>query len=461
MIELPCSDSTLPKKADFVNLFNQIAKIPTDLEMQVNQYRTQIESKVNDAEEKLNGLSLEEIKKGIDKEIGKAELQAIEEIEDKIAELEDIMEGIADLLSPYWKKGRIRDWEKEAEDAIEELIQEYHIFIPVKILELINKIIPVSFEVEILGLMIDVLKITDPAYQEELVNQISGYTDEYFAKLEQLEEDFKSGKLEQDAYDSARGMLDEEAAKILDAIYKLVPEELRYYDGEFGLTSNEYKAKLTWKYIKGEIMDWCTMTLFKLFEKLIDMFDEIWDALGLPDLPIPLSFDMAEWIRSMVDLAKEKMDREIQRIEDQAKELQEKAEQLQEDIENFDAEKEIEKVKQQMIDEIMNLVVPLPSPFDISLKEILGGDIDKTVISIEQEIDKLVAAAKDWKTIVMKELLFIWVKAIKKFLDAIGLGKLLELLTLTFCDVLELLGIPLSFDIALPELPDPTLELSV
>jgi hypothetical protein len=461
MIELPCSDSTLPSKADFVNLFNQIAEIPTDLQRQVEQYKTQIESKVNDAEKKLKGLSLEEIEKGIDEEIGKAELQVIEEIESKIEELEDIMEGIADLLSPYWKKGRIRDWEKEAEDAIEELIQEFHIFIPVKIMELINKIIPISFEVDILGLSIDVLKITDPAYQEELINQISGYTDEYFAKLEQLEADFKSGKLEQDAYDSARGMLNDEAAKVLDAIYKLVPEELRYYDGEFGLVVNEYKAKLTWKYIKGEIMDWCTMTLFKLFEKLIDLFDEIWDALGLPDLPIPLSLDMGEWIRAMVDLAKEKMDREIQRIEDQAKELEQKAEQLQEDIENFDAQEEISKVKQQMVDEIMNLKVPLPSPFDISLKEILGGDIDKTVVSIEQEIDKLVAAAKEWKTIVMKELLFLWVKVIKKFLDLIGLGKLLDFLTLSFCDVLELLGVPTSFDITLPELPEPTLELSV
>ena len=43
---------------------------------------------------------------------------------------------------------------------------------------------------------------------------------------------------------------------------------------------------------------------------------------------------------------------------------------------------------------------------------------------------------------------------IKKFLDAIGLGKLLDFLTLTFCDVLELLGVPTSFDITLPELPE-------
>ena len=447
MIELPCSDSTLPSKADFVNLFNQISKIPTDLKMQVNEYRTQIRSKVNDAEKKLKGLSLKEIEKGIDKEIGKAELQAIEEIESKIEELEGIMEDIADLLAPYWKKGKVRDWEKEAEDAIEELIQEFHIYIPLKMLELINKIIPISFEVDILGFSIDVLKITDPAYQEELVNQISGYTEEYFAKLEQLEADFKSGKLEQDAYDSAKGMLNDEAAKVLDAIYKLVPEELRYYDGEFGLVVNEYKAKLTWKYIKSEIMDWCTNTLHKMFTKLIEKFKEIWDALGLPKIIDLLNFDAEAWIRLQIDLAKEKMNREIERIEDQV-------EQLEKDIEEFDSDEEISKIKKQMIDEIMDLSIPLPSPFDLTLREIFGGDIDKTVISIEQEIDKLVAAAKDWKTVVVKELLNIWIKKIKKFLDAIGLGKLLDFLTLTFCDVLELLGVPTSFDITLPELPE-------
>ena len=415
MIELPCSDSTLPKKADFVNLFNQIAKIPTDLEMQINEYRAQIESKVNQAEKDLKGLSLEEIEKGIDKEIGKAQLQAIEEIESKIEELEDIMEGIADLLSPYWKKGQIRDWEKEAEDAIDELIQEFHIYIPVKMLELINKIIPLSFEVPILGLSIDVLKITDPAYQEELVNQIKNDVDKF---------------------------------------YSMVDAKAQYYKGEFGLICDEYKAKLTWQYIKSEIMDWCTNTLHKMFTKLIDKFKEIWDALGLPSIIDLLNFDAEAWIRLQIDLAKEKMDREVERIENQA-------EQLQEDIENFDANEEISKIKGQMIDEVMDLSIPLPSPFDISIKEIFGGDIDKTVISIEQEIDKVVVAARDWKTITAKELFNIWLKKIKKFLDATGLGKLLDFLTLTFCDVLELIGVPTSFDITLPELPEPTLELSV
>lgn len=199
-------------------------------------------------------------------------------------------------------------------------------------------------------------------------------------------------------------------------------------------------------------MEWCTMSLFKLFDKLIGKFKEIWDALGLPDLPVPLSFDVAEWIRSMIDMAKEKMDREIERVKQQA-------EQLKEDIENFDLNKEIGKIKNAFVDELMDLSIPLPAPFDIKLSEIMGGEIDKTVESIEEHVHQLVTAARDWKTISMKELLNIWIRKIKKFLDAIGLGKLLDLLDLTLCDVLMLIGLPISFSVALPDIIDGIVDI--
>jgi hypothetical protein len=41
-----------------------------------------------------------------------------------------------------------------------------------------------------------------------------------------------------------------------------------------------------------------------------------------------------------------------------------------------------------------------------------------------------------------KKLLFDWVKIVKKFFSAIGLGKLFDLLTITFCDFLKLIGFP-------------------
>ena len=77
----------------------------------------------------------------------------------------------------------------------------------------------------------------------------------------------------------------------------------------------------------------------------------------------------------------------------------------------------------------------------------MGGEIEGKVQCLEDKIHQICTAARDWKIIVMKELFNIWLKKIKKFLDAIGLGKLLDFLTLTFCDVLELIGLPLEIPI--------------
>ena len=381
-ISLPCGEGGLPTKAEYVQLFNDIGKIPTDL-------RTQIITQAESLEDDVRA-----------------------EIEQQIKDLEDVMEGLGDLLSPWWEKGQIRDWEKEAEDAITELIQEFHIFVPVKMMELISKIIPVEFTVPVLGLSIDVLKIADGDYQTELKGQIT------------------------------------------DEMYALVPEQYRLFDGEFGVKCDEWKAKLTWSYIKNEIMEWCTMSLFKLFEKLIDKFKEIWDALNLPDLPVPLSFDMAEWIRAIIDQKKAELDAQIAEWETQL-------EQLDSDVQNFDLTASIGELKDNIISDIKEIGVPLPAPFDITIGDIFGGDIEKTVLCMEDEIHQICTAARDWKIITMKELFNIWLKKIKKFLDAIGLGKLLEFLDWTFCDVLGMIGIPTSFDVVLPEIEIPTPELEL
>lgn len=423
-LELSCEGGGLPKKADIVNLFNKLSDIPPQITSYVDAAKLDLSGKSEEIETQIRDLE-KQIKNA--PEDAKAELQSqiqalesfdlgtevYDEIMGTVEDVEKTIETVSDLFTPWWSKGDVRDWEKEAEDAFTELIQEYHIFVPVKMMEMISKIIPVEFEVSILGLQIDVLQIANPDYQKELKKKIEEGVDKFYA---------------------------------------MVDAEYQYYKGEFGQLCDEYKAKLTWSYIKNEIMEWCTMSLFKLFDKLIGKFKEIWDALGLPDLPIPLSFDVAEWIRSMIDAAKEKMDKEIERVKQQA-------EQLKEDIENFDLNKEIGKIKNAFVDELMDLGIPLPAPFDIKLSDIMGGEIDKTVESIEEHVHQLVTAARDWKTISMKELLNIWIRKIKKFLDAIGLGKLLSFLDLTLCDVLMLIGLPISFSVALPDIIDGIVDI--
>lgn len=486
-IELPCPAGGLPTKADITNMFNEITAIPSDIQAKVDELKQQTAKDNEEILDRIRNLE-EEMKEKSGEE--RAKLQAkidelknspdplgiVSEIEDKIKEVEDTIDDIATFFEPYWEKGKtVRQLEKETEDAFTELIQEFHIFIPVKMMEMISKIIPVEFAVPVLGLSIDVLKlISEPSYQQELKAQISGWSEEYTAKYEQLQADLESGKLEQDAYDSVLDQMEEEKTKVLDAFYQLVPEQYRLHDGEFGVKCEEWKAKLTWSYIKNEIMEWCTMSLFKLFEKLIGKFKEIWDALGLPDLPVPLSFDMAEWVRSIIDAVVDKYTEEQNRILDDIEKLQNfnveqelaKAEQdakdkiteLENESKNFDVQTELEDELNQIgldiVDEILETSIPLPAPFDITLMEVFGGEIEGKVICLEERINQIVTAARDWKIISMKELFNIWLRKIKKFLDAIGLGKLLDFLDLTFCDVCQLIGLPLSFTLALPDIGD-------
>jgi hypothetical protein len=488
-IALPCPPSGLPTKADLTNMFNQITAIPSDIQAQIDELKQTTQKDAKEALDRIQNLE-NEMKEKSGEERARIQAQIdelknspdplgiVSELEDTIKEIEDTIDTITDLFSPWWQKGKVRQLEKEAEDAFTELVQEFHIYIPVKMLEMISKIVPISFEIPVLGLSIDVLRIMEPAYQEELKQQIAGITEEYTTKLETLQADLESGKLKEDAYNSAMDELDNQRSQVIDALYALVPEQYRYFDGEFGVECAEWKAKLTWSYIKNEIMEWCTMSLFKLLDKLIGMFKEIWDALGLPDLPIPLSFDMAAWVRAVIDQIVAKYTEEQNRIlgdldklqnfdveqelADLEQDVKDKVAETEEKINNFDAQKELEdqlaKLQGDIISEIMELSIPLPSPFDISIQDIMGGEIEGKVQCLEDKINQICTAARDWKIITMKELFNIWLKKIKKFLDAIGLGKLLDFLTFTFCDVLELIGLPL--EIPLPGL-DKLSELGV
>jgi predicted HAD superfamily phosphohydrolase len=68
--------------------------------------------------------------------------------------------------------------------------------------------------------------------------------------------------------------------------FKLIPEEFRQFDGEFGVVDPDAQAEIVWKYIKTEIKEWMQNWYVKAWEKLISIFKKIWDLLGLDFLPI-------------------------------------------------------------------------------------------------------------------------------------------------------------------------------
>ena len=246
-IEIPCEGGFPPTRADIVKQFNKLSNIPTQLRQNIIDLKDQFVDEVD------------------------AEVQAlIDQLQDIITKVETTIEKVQDLLSPYWDKdGKIRNWEKEADDAFNELIQDYQLFIPVKIAELISKLIPVDFNLNIMGIEINLLKIFTAEEQASIKSQI---------------------------------------VERLDELYLLIPEPLRSWDGTYGVKCREWKAKITWQYIKSEMMNAVTNLVWGLFTKLIKKFKEIWDALGLPSIPDLLNFDINEWIDSIIKQIRMKSD---------------------------------------------------------------------------------------------------------------------------------------------------------
>ena len=78
----------LPTKADLVNMINKISDIPSQLRVFMVELGTDLTAEA------------------------KAEMEAI------IKEIESYMETFEEILKPYWKTGTVRDWSKEAKEAI-------------------------------------------------------------------------------------------------------------------------------------------------------------------------------------------------------------------------------------------------------------------------------------------------------------------------------------------------------
>ena len=352
---------SLPTKEDLTNAINKIAQVPSKLRVAIVEMGEEI---------------TEDVKK---------------EIEDIIKTIEDFIETISEILSPYWKKGKVRNWQKEASDAITEFIQEFHIYIPTKVAELITKIIPISLKIPVFGLTIDCVRLMDKAYQQELQDQIAADVDGFFA---------------------------------------LLPENMKGWDAEFGVKCDEWKAKMTWQYIKTEIQNLLTGNLFAVFNKLIGKFDKIWKALGLPSLPGLLTMPD---VGALIDLA-------IKSFTDKRNKLFEK---LQDPNLTTDAKQkimdEIGEVSKSITDALDNISI-----FGFNISAIIGGKIDTTVNSLEEKVVEIKIAFKDFCENWQKKLLFDWVKIVKKFFSAIGLGAIFKPIMFTFCDFLGLIGFPPS-----------------
>ena len=224
-ITLPCDSVLLPKPTDLVNIFNNI----------------------------INQISLLEMK-GFEKEA--------QQLRDLLESIEDLLGSfpisISDPVFPTLTIPEV-EWERR----ITAMVQEYHLFVQVKIMEIVNSVLPISFSVPIMGLSIDVVKLfTDPNYKVTLKAQIAADVDKYYA---------------------------------------LIPDTYKTFDGTYGLESNDLKAEAVWNYIMSQLNKGALGILHGAFAGLINKFSSIWEPLGLPALPSLTDLNVEQLVKDKLE----------------------------------------------------------------------------------------------------------------------------------------------------------------
>ena len=272
-----------------------------------------------------------------------------DELADLKAKLEQIEEDILDIYNPKWEKIDIP--EKKWDIMMTRLAAEYPMYVQKKILELINSLFPIEFNVTILGISINILEfLEDPS--------------------------------------SIRDSLELEE---IDSIYDLIPDEYKVWDK---FETADFKKESVINYIRSEVAKKMNLLMHGGFTGLIDLFDEIWDTLGLPSIPALEELDLEALIRNKTT-------------------------------------EELESI----------------SIFGYSLNDLLGGEFDNNVDIDEYNKERLLKRAREfaeeWQTYLIKK----WMERVTSFFDAIGLGALTQWITFTFCDFLTIVGFPTTIDL--------------
>ena len=271
------------------------------------------------------------------------------EIDSLKEKLEQIEEDILDIYNPKWEKIDIP--EKKWDIMMTRLAAEYPMYVQQKILELIHTLFPIDFNVTILGISINIIEfLKDPS--------------------------------------SIRNSLELEE---IDSIYDLIPDEYKVWDK---FETADFKKESVINYIRSEVAKKMNLLMHGGFTGLIDLFDEIWDALGLPSLPALETLDLEA-------LIKDKTTEELESI----------------------------------------------SIFGYSLNDLLGGEFDNNVDIDEYNKERLLKRAREFKEEWQTYLIKKWMEKVTSFFDAIGLGALTQWTTFTFCDFLTIVGFPTTIDL--------------
>lgn len=382
---IPCPPTLMPTKAELAKIFIELAHLPSKLKVMAEKILREAKAEAYEA-------AMAKVR---------PILEAAEKIKKILKQIEKALGNFPISAStPFYKKLSIP--EEEWERRIGALTQEFHAYVQQKILELIGKLIPISFIVPIpvLNINVDLVKLfSDAPYRATLKSQIAEKVEHYM---------------------------------------DLIPEPYKTYIGDLGVKCREIQAQGVWNYLMSMLQKGATKLIWDAMGKLIKKFKDIWDALGLPPLPDLLDLNVAGIINSVVS----KFKAEIASLKAKFEELKK--------IKDLDLRtklmEQITKLRKALYQKIIDALNSI-SILGYKLIDLVGGEIPDFIKSPERLINRLIEAARDFGEQWAEKLLKEWMAKIMSFLNQIGLGDILKWLTFTFCDFLKLIGMPTSISI--------------
>jgi hypothetical protein len=180
------------------------------------------------------------------------------------------------------------------------------------------------------------------------------------------------------------------------------------FSGEFGLESPEMQIQEIWSWFIMEMTNIATNIIYEAFKTLIRMFDSIWRSLGLPSIIALVTCDIETIIEDAINSVSKLLP--------------------------------IAQYYKMIIATLKSITI-----FGYKLQDLLGGDYEDDTESAEITINRLISAAKDFAVKWPMYLLENWMKLVKDFFNAIGLGALLTYIPFTLCSFLTTIGFPTSF----------------
>ena len=326
-------------------------------------------------------------------------LEAVAPYEQKIQQVLGILENVEKALGNFPISvskpifGSIKIPDMEWERIITALCNEYHLYVQAKIMELIEPILPINLEIPVLGINIHPIKLfADPEYRAQLKAQFAEKAEVYMS---------------------------------------LIPEIYRTFEGTLGIFSRGIQADAIFAYIMTKLQNGALTLIYDAFGGLIKKFKTIWDALQLPALPALLDLNVEGILDALIGALKKQLNSLKQKLLNAPAEIaQEIAEQML-------------SIQNKILETLKSLSIA-----GFSILDLIGGEIESFVESIEQKIDRLVEAARNFGEIWPQYLIKQWMAKVTAFFNAIGLSALTQFVTFNFCQFLTLIGMPksISFD---------------